>query len=201
MNFSICIPNFNYERYLGRTVKSVLDQTLADFEIVMADNASTDRSVEVVQAFADPRIHVKVNACNVGFAGNLDRAARMAAGDWMLMLSSDDLLRPDALATYRALFDALGSESAAAVASSTVDVIDPDDKTTGRIGPPRKGVWTERDRAPELDATVGGPVYRMPARELLRRSVLTMQNPFPFAATVYPRSLYEAVEEATAATG
>ena len=47
---------------------------------------------------------------------------------------------------------------------------------------------------PDLDEVAGGPVYRVAGRELLRRSLLKMQNPLQFAATVYPRSLYEAVE-------
>ena len=40
MKFSICIPNYNYGRYLGRTIQSVLDQQGADFELLVSDNAS-----------------------------------------------------------------------------------------------------------------------------------------------------------------
>ncbi len=97
MKFSICIPNYNYERYLGRTIRSVLDQPDADLEILISDNASTDGSVALAHSFADPRIHIHVNSVNVGFAGNLDRAARMATGQWMIMLSSDDLAPAGAL--------------------------------------------------------------------------------------------------------
>jgi glycosyltransferase involved in cell wall biosynthesis len=194
MKFSICIPNYNYERYLGRTIQSVRDQAGADFEILVSDNASTDGSLEIVRGFADSRIRWHVNKCNVGFAGNLDRAARLADGDRMLMLSSDDLMRPGALATYRALFERLGPAADGAIATSAMDVIDADDRVTGKVGLPRNNVWRESDRAADLDEAAGGSVYRVPARELLRRSLLTMQNPFQFAATVYPRSLYEAVE-------
>jgi glycosyltransferase involved in cell wall biosynthesis len=194
MKFSICIPNYNYEKYLGRTIQSVLDQTGAEFEILVSDNASTDRSREIVSGFNDPRIRLHTNACNVGFAANLDRAARMATGDRMLMLSSDDLLRGGTLAMYRAFFAALGPAADRAVASAAVDVIDAEDQTIGRVGLPANGVWRDSDRAPELDTIAGGPVYRVGGRELLRRCVLAMQNPFQFAATVYPRSLYDAVE-------
>lgn len=194
MKFSVCIPNYNYERFLGRTIQSVLDQAGVEFEILISDNASTDRSIEIVQEFADPRIRTRVNRCNVGFAGNLDRAARMADGERMLMLSSDDLMRPDALATYRALFERLGPAAENAVATSDMDMIDAEDQLTGRVGLPRNNVWQQSDRAPELDDVVGAPVYRVAARELLRRCLLTMQNPFQFAATVYPRAIYEAVE-------
>ncbi len=74
----------NYERYLGRTIQSVLDQNDPDVEILVSDNASNDRSVEIVRGFADSRIRLRVNRCNVGFAGNSDRAAGMAEGTrWM----------------------------------------------------------------------------------------------------------------------
>ena len=115
MKFSICIPNYNYERYLGRTIASVREQQDVDLEILMSDNASTDGSVALAQSFGDPRIQVHVNAVNVGFAGNLDRAARMATGEWMIMLSSDDLARPGALTTYRGVIDELGLAAEGAV--------------------------------------------------------------------------------------
>ena len=87
--FSICIPNFNYEKYLGRTIQSILDQDESDFEILVSDNASTDGSVAVVNGFHDPRIKLQVNACNVGFSGNLDRSAHAAAGALMAYLKSE----------------------------------------------------------------------------------------------------------------
>ena len=51
--FSICIPNYNYARYVGETIQSVLDQSFQDFEVIVADNASTDDSVQVVRSFQD----------------------------------------------------------------------------------------------------------------------------------------------------
>jgi glycosyltransferase involved in cell wall biosynthesis len=166
----------------------------AEFEILVSDNASTDGSMDVVRGFGDPRIRWRVNRCNVGFAGNLDRAAGLAQGDRMIMLSSDDLMRPNALAAYRALYEKLGSIAEGSIATCAMEVIDADDRVTGKVGLPGNNVWRESDRAADLDGIVGGPVYRVAARELLRRSLLSMQNPFQFAATVYPRSLYEAVE-------
>ena len=76
MKISLCIPNYNYERYLGKTLASALEQPYRDVEVVIADNASTDRSVEIARGLDDPRVRVKVNRANVGFAGNLDRAVK-----------------------------------------------------------------------------------------------------------------------------
>jgi glycosyltransferase involved in cell wall biosynthesis len=193
MKFSICIPNYNYARYLGRTIQSILDQDYDDLEILVSDNASTDGSVALVQEFADPRIRLHVNACNVGFGGNLDRCARMAVGELMIMLSSDDLMRAGALATYRKFFDYLGESGQSTIASASQDEIDPDDRVTGRIGPD-PSLWLAEDRQPELEALLGAPVYQVKAEELLRRSMVQMKNPFNFAATVYAAPLYHKVE-------
>ena len=194
MKFSICIPNFNYEKYVGRTIQSVLASTYQDFEILVSDNASTDKSREVVQAVDDARIRLSVNACNVGFAGNLDRAARMATGEYMLMLSSDDLMKPTALETYRTLFDALKSDAPGAVITAACDVINPEDRTTASWGLLRGNIWRPSDRVSELESLVGAPVYRVAADEMLKRCLPNMQNPLYFLATIYPRALYHAVE-------
>ena len=193
VKFSICIPNFNYDRYIGATIQSVLDQTHPDFEIVIADNASTDRSVEVIQSFDDSRLRFKVNNCNVGFAGNLDKAGMMASGEQMIMLSSDDLMRPDALATYQRLLEALGPRAEKALVGSLVDVIDEAGAGIGRRGANPK-IWHGARRDEELSDRVGHPVLALPADELLRRCLGLLRNPFPFASLAYPRSLYEAVE-------
>ncbi len=193
MKFSICIPNYNYERYLGRTIQSILDQDYQDLEILVSDNASTDGSVAVVQKFNDPRIQLHVNACNVGFGGNLDRSARMAQGACMIMLSSDDLMRRGALACYRKFFEYLGPKSRATIASASWDVIDASDRVTGHTGPD-PSLWTPADRQGEIEKLLGVPVYGVPADELLRRCVRQMKNPFNFAATVYATELYRAVE-------
>ncbi len=193
MKFSICIPNYNYECFIGRTIQSVLRQSHPDLEVLVSDNASSDGSLAVISGLGDSRLRLSVNACNVGFAGNLDRAARMAAGDLMIMLSSDDLMLPETLKTYGDFYDALGADAEDTVTSATMEKIDQDDQLIGRIGPDPQ-LWTQADRVPELDRLAGGEVYLVKADEMLRRCLRTMKNPFNFAATIYPRGLYQTVE-------
>ena len=70
-NFSICIPNYNYGKYIGDTIQSVLNQTYQNFEIIIVDNASTDDSIEIIKSFKDKRIKLFLNKYNIGFAPNL----------------------------------------------------------------------------------------------------------------------------------
>ncbi len=193
MRFSICIPNYNYGKYIGRTIQSVLDQDFGDFEIIVSDNCSTDNSWEVITSIADPRIRPFRNRCNVGFAGNLDRVARCAIGDYLLMLSSDDLMRKGATVAYQQLGSLIGANSAESVLCSTVDTIDADGRMLGTMGPDPE-LWKPEDRASELERALGCRVYAVDGGELLRRCMLTMKNPFNFAATCFPRTLYERVE-------
>ncbi len=193
MKFSICIPNYNYANYLDKTLRSVLDQTYADFEILVSDNASTDASVQVVESFGDPRVHVRINPCNVGFAGNLDRAAGMADGERLILLSSDDLIDKEALANYHKLAGLLPGNGSKAVFSSGEYLIDSEGKVTSCLGVYGAPFVLPEERVPELEREMGAPVYRVKAGVLLKRCILGMQNPFHFATTSYPRELYQRV--------
>ena len=194
MKASICIPNYNYEKFIGRTIKSVLEQTVDTWELVIADNASTDSSVDVIRSFEDPRIFHKVNQCNVGFAGNLDQVGRMAVGELMIMLSSDDLMRPDALKDYLRLYELLGEDAADnTVISSSMDKINAEDELIGEVKA-RNILWYEEDIDAALSDEFGCNVYQVDTRELLKRCLETMQNPFNFAATCYPSALYSRLE-------
>ncbi|MEZ4365360.1 MAG: glycosyltransferase [Kofleriaceae bacterium] len=191
---SVLIPNFNYARYIGETIASVLGQAEAggDLEIAVCDNASSDDSVEVVKRIGDPRIRVEVNPCNVGFAANLERVAAMARGRRMLLLSSDDRMGVGAFAAYARLERALGPRAHKAVWGSATAIIDGDGQRTGEVAPDPK-LWRDAPVDPELSAAVGHPVRSVPADVMLRRSLQLLRVPLPFATTCYPRALHDAV--------
>ncbi len=193
--FSICIPNFNYANYISETICSVLDQSYRDLEVLVADNASTDTSVTVIRSLQarDERIHLRVNNCNVGFAGNLNKSASMATGKWMTMLSSDDLMSPDALSDYAAILEALGLESETTILSSAVDVIDGESIKTGQMSLDWKQ-WSGAEKDAKLSSLINADVWVMPAKQLLRNSLNYCRTPFHFATTTYSKKMYDAVE-------
>ena len=98
--FSICIPNYNYAHFIKKTIDSVLIQDFTDFEIIICDNASTDNSIEVIREYKDRRIKLIRNKYNVGFSHNLDRVTRNAIGEFIILLSADDIMKKNALKRY-----------------------------------------------------------------------------------------------------
>lgn len=99
--FSICIPNFNYGRFLGMCLDSVLNQTCRDFEVIVCDNCSTDDSRKILNSFKDKRLKVIFQEKTVPAAANFNRALFAASGVYIKALPSDDLLFPWYLETVR----------------------------------------------------------------------------------------------------
>jgi glycosyltransferase involved in cell wall biosynthesis len=127
IKFSICIPNYNYANFIGETIESVLAQTYPHFEIIIVDNASTDNSWQVIEDFAskDDRIRSFRNNYNVGFSHNLDIAASKANYNYIIMVSSDDTLKPNALFEYeKVISQILDVNNNLFFICSAVDVID-----------------------------------------------------------------------------
>ena len=99
--FSIVIPTYNRADLIDLTLDSVLAQTFAEFEILVVDDGSTDRTAAVVRAYADSRLHYlpKINE-ERGAARNYGLAR--AKGEYVLFLDSDDLFHPGHLVTLHA---------------------------------------------------------------------------------------------------
>jgi glycosyltransferase involved in cell wall biosynthesis len=91
---SFVVLSYNYEDYIKITIQSILNQTLQDFEIIVVDDGSTDRSCEVVRSFNDPRIRLIVNERNLGGAGAYNVAVLAARGEWLVNLDADDWIAP-----------------------------------------------------------------------------------------------------------
>lgn len=89
---SVVIPNFNHARFLHQRVRSVLDQTYPDIEVILLDDASTDGSAAVIETFrADPRVRILLNEANSGGTfPQWNRGVREAGGEYVWIAESDD---------------------------------------------------------------------------------------------------------------
>jgi glycosyltransferase involved in cell wall biosynthesis len=97
---SIGVPVYNGERYVAETLDSLLSQTYADFELIICDNASTDRTEQICRAYADrdSRIRYVRNPRNVGAVGNYKRAFELSSGEYFRWANADDLFGAQGLA-------------------------------------------------------------------------------------------------------
>ncbi|HXV30758.1 MAG TPA: glycosyltransferase family 2 protein, partial [Sinorhizobium sp.] len=103
---SFGLPVYNGESFIAEAIQSLLDQDFQDFELVITDNASTDRTAEICQAFAgrDARIRYFRNERNLGAGGNFNRAFELSRGTYFKWCAHDDLIsRNFLMETVRAL--------------------------------------------------------------------------------------------------
>ena len=95
---SLIIPVYNVEKYIRKTLESVLAQTFTDYEVIMVNDGSTDGSLAVLKEYADKYENFKlINQNNCGSSKARNVGINEAAGDYLAFLDSDDFLKPDFL--------------------------------------------------------------------------------------------------------
>ena len=130
---SVCVPVYNGERFLAETIRSVLDQTYRDFELVVLDNGSTDQSGAIARSFGDPRIRIERNRETLPQADNWNRIVELARGPLVKVVCADDLLHPRCLELQVAPMD---SDPGLAVVAARRHMID----EQSRVIVPRRGL-------------------------------------------------------------
>lgn len=101
---SVIIPTYNRANLIGRAIRSVLNQTYQDLELLVIDDGSTDGTDDVVRGFADPRIHYLRRDSNGGASAARNTGIRRAKGRYMAFLDSDDEWLPEKLERQIPLF-------------------------------------------------------------------------------------------------
>lgn len=96
---SIALITHNQEKFVGRTIESILNQSYQNFELIIGDDCSTDSTFEVLNSYKDERIKLHKTDFNIGINGNLNPLVANASGDYIVFLAGDDKLRQDYLAT------------------------------------------------------------------------------------------------------
>lgn len=94
---SIIVPVYNAEKYIEETINSVLNQTYTDFELILVDDVSKDKSVEKIEAFKDSRVRLIKLPINAGAYAARNKGLEEAKGEYIAFLDADDLWEPDKL--------------------------------------------------------------------------------------------------------
>ncbi len=89
---SVCLATYNGEKYILQQINSILCQLESNDELIISDDGSTDNTEEVVNSYSDPRLRFVKNEENIGQFGNFNRCIKIARGEFLHILHSDDYI-------------------------------------------------------------------------------------------------------------
>jgi len=89
-HITVLMALYNGGEYLHRSIKSILDQTYKNFELLIVNDCSTDDSVKVIESFNDPRVRIHHNQENIGQTKSLNVGLNLAQGEWIARMDADD---------------------------------------------------------------------------------------------------------------
>jgi glycosyltransferase involved in cell wall biosynthesis len=130
MQISIVMPAFNEERFIGEAIESILAQSFKDYELIILDDGSADRTLEIARGYAqrDSRIRVESHP-NMGISPTLNRGFALAKNEWVAMLQADDVMMPN---RFERQFAFLAEHPELAVAAGWCRHIDGHGRIIGR---------------------------------------------------------------------
>lgn len=91
---SVIMPAYNAEKYIAEAIDSILAQTYRDFEFIILNDCSKDRTEEIILSYTDPRIVYLKNEKNMGVAATLNRGLSVAKGEYIARMDADDISLP-----------------------------------------------------------------------------------------------------------
>ena len=164
---SVCVPAYQAERFLARTIASVLGQNFRDFELIVLDNASSDRTAEVAHSFRDTRIRVVRNSVRLELVDNWNHVVELCGAPLVKLLCADDLIWPDCLRIQQQI---LMSSPDVALVACRRDFVDESDRTIWASRGLR-GLFGRRDRTAVARRVVrdGGNPVGEPGSVMFRR--------------------------------
>lgn len=174
MKISVIIPCYNAEKYLPACLDSLLSQSVQDFEAILIDDGSRDRTAKIAAAYAqqDERIHL-IRQDNAGVSAARNAGLRIAQGEWILFVDADDLLPKGALCAL--LSHADGGAELIVSTHETFDengnaqVVYPETRWMDKAGEAKR-------RAAALRLIEGDTVLNIMCNKLHRRSALLREN-------------------------
>jgi glycosyltransferase involved in cell wall biosynthesis len=163
------MPVYNNATTIAQAIESVLGQTFADFEVILIDDCSSDRTMDVASSYHDRRIRLSRNDHNLGAVANWNRTLGDARGRYIKVLCGDDFLYPECLESQVATLDRHESDGVL-LASCRRDIVYED----GAVAIRSRGLKN-------LSGVVTGSVA-------VRRAVRSGTNPFGEPAAVLVRA-------------
>ncbi len=127
---SVVMPVYNREKYVRAAIESIIGQTYTNWEFIIVDDGSTDKTLEILQEYAnqDKRIKILQNGENQGIAFSRNRGVQASSGKYIAVMDSDDISFPKRLATEVEFMES--HPQVVVVGSSSIN-IDDDGKTIG----------------------------------------------------------------------
>lgn len=102
---TVLMPVYNGEEYLREAVDSVLNQTFTDFELLIINDGSTDKSVEIIESYSDSSIRLVHNEKNIKLGATLNKGLHLARGEYIARMDCDDISLPSRLEKQVAFMD------------------------------------------------------------------------------------------------
>lgn len=175
---AVVIPLYNHAAYIGDAIRSVLAQTRTVDKIVIVDDGSTDDSVEVVRAFAEPRIELSTQP-NAGAHAAINRGIEMAAGcDYIAILNSDDVFARERISKCAAFLD---ETPAIDVVTTRLKLIDSAGCELAASDPSAKwfaAAWSIHDSSLDLVEQLGVANFLASTSNLTGRTTYFCEHPF-----------------------
>lgn len=174
---SVCIPTYNRAELLNQAIQSVLNQRFEDFELIVCDDGSQDRTAAMMADLKDPRIHYLRHPQNIGKSNNMISGFRAAQGDYFIKFDDDDRLTPDFLASTVAVLE---QHPGVDFVSTDHWVIDPQSQRDPALTDANSARWGRTELPagviPDLLPTVFVRQCLQVGATLFRRSVLEAVN-------------------------
>jgi glycosyltransferase involved in cell wall biosynthesis len=128
MKLTVCMAAYNGESYIEKQLRSILSQLGLNDNVIIINDHSTDRTLEIIDKIGDPRIHTIDNECNLGVIKSFEKSLSYASGDIVFLSDQDDLWMPGKVAEIVNVFK---SNREITLVASDAMLIDEADKIIG----------------------------------------------------------------------
>ena len=125
LKVTVTIPVYNGEKYIGKTLDSLISQSYDNYEIIVVDNASSDKTAELVQKYS--QVKLIINDTNIGAEANFNKCLTLGDGELIALYHADDIYHQDIISQQVAAF----TDATTGVCGTLGHIIDENDNDIG----------------------------------------------------------------------